>query len=591
MKLIHNISLRYKFFGDFYIGDDFLQAGETTLNKLLNTSRQFIVPIFQRNYSWQKSQYEQLWFDILRASKFKEKQNHFIGSIVYIDMGTPAGRPQQLLLIDGQQRLTTISILLCAIKDYVQKFNLETKLINLAKIKNQFLYNSDEIDEDRYKLLLNVQDKETYIKLIDNTIFTVNKPATNIIKCYEFFYERIEDFIKQHGQIDEIYAGIFKLSLVSISLDKDSDNPQMIFESMNSTGKDLSQTDLLRNYLLMDLTPEKQTRLYKTYWKPMEELFGEDIYKNDVNKFDYFIRDFLTLKSDTGHICKINNVYENFKRYYLDNNCEKFAVLKDLFTYAKYYACIDLLQENDDELKLYWQEFKKLDSHVVYPFLLKLYDDYSRQILIKEDFKKILQVVISYLWRRAICEIPTNSLSKTFATLYQAVDKDDYVNSIIKAFVFKSSYKRFSSDYEVREKLQTKDIYHFRLRKYLLEALENYYHKEPIDLNTANYTIEHIMPQNIEHNLSWQQMLGENWQEVHSLYLHTLGNLTITGYNAEMSNKSFGEKVNGESGFKHSHLKLNESIVQCDVWNKKAIQRRTNILTDIILKIWKYPEF
>ena len=589
--MIHNISLRYKFFGDFYIGDDFLQAGETTLNKLLNTSRQFIVPIFQRNYSWQKNQYEQLWFDILRASKFKEKQNHFIGSIVYIDMGTPAGRPQQLLLIDGQQRLTTISILLCAIKDYVQKFNLETKLINLAKIKNQFLYNSDEIDEDRYKLLLNVQDKETYIKLIDNTIFTVNKPATNIIKCYEFFYERIEDFIKQHGQIDEIYAGIFKLSLVSISLDKDSDNPQMIFESMNSTGKDLSQTDLLRNYLLMDLTPEKQTRLYKTYWKPMEELFGEDIYKNDLNKFDYFIRDFLTLKSDTGYICKINNVYENFKRYYLDNNCEKFAVLKDLFTYAKYYACIDLLQENDNELKLYWQEFKKLDNHVVYPFLLKLYDDYSRQILIKEDFKKILQVVISYLWRRAICEIPTNSLSKTFATLYQAVDKEDYVNSIIKAFVFKSSYKRFPSDYEVREKLQTKDIYHFRLRKYLLEALENYYHKEPIDLNTANYTIEHIMPQNIEHNLSWQQMLGEDWQEVHSLYLHSLGNLTITGYNAEMSNKSFGEKVNGESGFKHSHLKLNESIAQCDVWNKKAIQRRTNILTDIILKIWKYPEF
>ena len=585
------MSLRYKFFGDFYIGDDFLQAGETTLNKLLNTSRQFIVPIFQRNYSWQKNQYEQLWFDILRASKFKEKQNHFIGSIVYIDMGTPAGRPQQLLLIDGQQRLTTISILLCAIKDYVQKFNLETKLINLAKIKNQFLYNSDEIDEDRYKLLLNVQDKETYIKLIDNTIFTVNKPATNIIKCYEFFYERIEDFIKQHGQIDEFYAGIFKLSLVSISLDKDSDNPQMIFESMNSTGKDLSQTDLLRNYLLMDLTPEKQTRLYKTYWKPMEELFGEDIYKNDVNKFDYFIRDFLTLKSDTGYICKINNVYENFKRYYLDNNCEKFAVLKDLFTYAKYYACIDLLQENDDELKLYWQEFKKLDSHVVYPFLLKLYDDYSRQILIKEDFKKILQVVISYLWRRAICEIPTNSLSKTFATLYQAVDKDDYVNSVIKAFVFKSSYKRFPSDYEVREKLQTKDIYHFRLRKYLLEALENYYHKEPIDLNTANYTIEHIMPQNIEHNLSWQQMLGEDWQEVHSLYLHSLGNLTITGYNAEMSNKSFLEKVNGESGFKHSHLKLNESIAQCDVWNKKAIQRRTNILTDIILKIWKYPDF
>lgn len=568
-----------------------MQAGETTLNKLLNTSRQFIVPIFQRNYSWQKSQYEQLWFDILRASKFKEKQNHFIGSIVYIDMGTPAGRPQQLLLIDGQQRLTTISILLCAIKDYVQEFNLKTNFINLAKIKNQFLYNSDEIDEDRYKLLLNVQDKETYIKLLENTIFTVNNPAINIIKCYEFFYEQIKEYVKQHGQIDEIYAGIFKLTLVAISLDKDSDNPQMIFESMNSTGKNLSQTDLLRNYLLMDLIPEKQIRLYKTYWKPMEELFGEDIYKNDLNKFDYFIRDFLTLKNNTGYICKINNVYENFKRYYLDNNCEKFAILKEIFTYAKYYACIDLLQEKDAELKFYWQEFKKLDSHVVYPFLLRLYDDYSKQVLIKEDFKKILQVVISYLWRRAICEIPTNSLSKTFATLYQVIDKKDYVNSVIKVFVFKSNYKRFPSDYEVREKLQTKDVYHFRLRKYLLEALENYYHKEPINLNTANYTIEHIMPQNIEHNIIWQKMLGEDWQEIHSLYLHTLGNLTITGYNAQMSNKSFTEKVNDKSGFKYSHLKLNEGITQCDKWNKKTIQRRTNILTDIILKIWKYPEF
>lgn len=568
-----------------------MQAGETTLNKLLNTSRQFIVPIFQRNYSWQKNQYEQLWLDILRASKFKEKQNHFIGSIVYIDMGTPAGRPQQLLLIDGQQRLTTISILLCAIKDYVQKFDLKTKFINLAKIKNQFLYNSDEVDEDRYKLLLNVQDKETYIKLVDDTLFTVNKPAMNIIKCYEFFYAQIEEYVKQHGQIDDIYTGIFKLSLVLISLDKDSDNPQMIFESMNSTGKDLSQTDLLRNYLLMDLTPEKQNLLYKTYWKPMEELFGEDIYKNDLNKFDYFIRDFLTLKNDTGHICKINNVYENFKRYYLDNNCEKFAILKELFTYAKYYACIDLLQEKDDDLKFYWRELKKLDSHVAYPFLLRLYDDYSKQMLTKNDFIRILQVVMSYLWRRAICEIPTNSLSKTFAILYQEVNKKDYANSVIKAFVFKSNYKRFPSDYEVREKLQTKDIYHFRLRKYLLEVLENYYHKEPIDLNTANYTIEHIMPQNIEHNLSWQKMLGEDWQEVHSLYLHTLGNLTLTGYNAEMSNKSFDEKVNGESGFKYSHLKLNESIVQCDVWDKKAIQRRTNILTDIILKIWQYPEF
>lgn len=564
-----------------------MQAGETTLNKLMNTSRQFIVPIFQRNYSWQQKQYEQLWLDILRASKFKEKQSHFIGSIVYIDMGTPAGRPQQLLLIDGQQRLTTLSILLCALRDYLQVNKISTKLINLSKLKNQFLYNVDEIGDDRYKLLLNSRDRDTYINLIDNTIFSVQQPAANIIKCYNFYYEQIKNFINLKGNVDEIYIGIFKLSLVSISLDKDSDNPQMIFESMNSTGRDLSQTDLLRNYLLMDLNPQEQNKLYKIYWKPMEDLF----YHEEEDKFDYFVRDFLTLQNKQGKICKINQVYETFKRYCYDNNCAKDDILKDLFVFAKYYAAIDLGQEQDKDLNYYWQELKKLDSKITYPFLLQVYNDYVRNIISKQQFIIILKTTISYLWRRALCEIPTNSLSKIFATLYQEINLEDYVNSVIKAYVFKSGYKRFPSDYEVREKLQTKDIYHFRLKKYLLEKLENYYHKEPIDLTKDNYTIEHIMPQDIEDNIYWQKMLGDNWQEVHSLYLHTLGNLTLTGYNAEMSNKPFLEKVQGNGGLRYSHLKLNAEIAKCSSWNKKAILRRTNMLTDLILDIWKYPNF
>ena len=562
-----------------------MKAGEATLQKILNTSRQFIIPIFQRNFSWEKKQFKQLWTDIQRASKFTRERTHFIGSIVYIDMGTPAGRPQQLMLIDGQQRLTTLSLLLCALKRYVQKNNVETNLIKTKKIDNQFLLNSDEMGDDKYKLLLNAQDRETYIKLLEQTEFTVNTPSKRIMNCYEYFYQQIE---KCADDLNSIFLGILNLSLVAISLDKDKDNPQLIFESMNSTGKDLAQSDLLRNYLLMDLSTKEQNRLYTTYWKPMEDAFGQYAY---LEKFDYFIRDFLTIKQNNGRICKVNDVYEQFKRYYIEQNLTKEDILKEIFMYAKYYAAIELDREKDKDLRMYWRQIRMIDCHVAYPFFLQLYHDYEQKNLAKEDFILIIKTTISYIVRRAICEIPTNSLNKTFAVFYNKINKQDYVNSVLKEYILKTAYRAFPTDYEVREKLQTKDIYHFRLKNYLLEMLENYYHKEPIDIVRDNYTIEHIMPQSPELNMTWQKMLGENWREVQKIYLHTLGNLTLTGYNSEMGNKSFEEKLNGENGFKHSHLKLNQYVASCEAWNKKSIQQRTSLLTDLILKIWSYPVF
>ena len=562
-----------------------MKAGEATLQKILNTSRQFIIPIFQRNFSWEKKQFKQLWTDIQRASKFTRERTHFIGSIVYIDMGTPAGRPQQLMLIDGQQRLTTLSLLLCALKRYVQKNDVETNLIKTKKIDNQFLLNSDEMGDDKYKLLLNAQDRETYIKLLEQTEFTVNTPSKRIMNCYEYFYQQIE---KCADDLNSIFLGILNLSLVAISLDKDKDNPQLIFESMNSTGKDLAQSDLLRNYLLMDLSTREQNRLYTTYWKPMEDAFGQYAY---LEKFDYFIREFLTIKQNNGRICKVNDVYEQFKRYYIEQNLTKEDILKEIFIYAKYYAAIELDREKDKDLRMYWRQIRMIDCHVAYPFFLQLYHDYEQKNLAKEDFILIIKTTISYIVRRAICEIPTNSLNKTFAVFYNKINKQDYVNSVLKEYILKTAYRAFPTDYEVREKLQTKDIYHFRLKNYLLEMLENYYHKEPIDIMRDNYTIEHIMPQSPELNMTWQKMLGENWREVQKIYLHTLGNLTLTGYNSEMGNKSFEEKLNGENGFKHSHLKLNQYIASCEAWNKKSIQQRTSLLTDLILKIWSYPVF
>ncbi len=560
-----------------------MKAGETSLQKLLNTSRQFIVPIFQRNYSWEHKQCEQLWQDIVRSGHFKEGQTHFIGSIVYIDMGTPAGRPQQLMLIDGQQRLTTLSLLLCVLKRYVEKNNIASNLIKARKLEHQFLFNIDELGDDKYKLLLNTQDRETYIKLLEETDFTTNQPSKRIIDCYDYFAKCIA---KNSLSIDDIFRGILNLSLVSISLDKRTDNPQLIFESMNSTGKDLSQSDLLRNYLLMDMTTEQQNYLYTTYWKPMEQALGQSEYPE---KFDYFIRDFLTIKQDNGKICKISDVYENFKRYYAEKSLTKEAVLKEIFIYAKYYAAIELGEETDKDLAKLWQEVRAVDCRVSYPFLLRLYDDYANKNLSKTDFRIIVRTTLNYIVRRAICEIPTNSLSKTFAVFYRKIDKKNFVNSVIKLYILSSGYRCFPTDYEVREKLQLKDMYHFRLRNYVLQSLENYYHKEPIDMK--NYTVEHILPQTAELNASWRKMLGDNWREIQEIYLHTLGNLTLTGYNSEMGHKSFAEKVNGDGGFKHSHLQLNKYVADTAVWNKKMIQKRTNLLTDLILKIWSYPSF
>lgn len=562
-----------------------MKASETTLQKLLNTSRQFIVPIYQRNYSWEEKQYKQLWLDILRAGNFSSGQTHFIGSIVYIDMGTPAGRPQQLLLIDGQQRLATLSLLLCALKQYIEEYKLSSKIVKTTKLSNQFLINRDEVDNDKYKLILNAQDKDTYINLIEQV--DSNELNTNfskrIIDCYNYFYRQLRI---QNLDIDTIYKGILNLSLISISLDKNTDKPQLIFESMNSTGRDLSQADLLRNFLLMDYDTSVQNRLYKTYWQPIEKAFSEDSY---LEKFDYFIRDFLTVKR--GKICKINDVYETFKRYCLDENQTKEAVLKEIFTYAGYYAAIVLNLEKDKDLAKLWKQLQAIDSHVVYPFFLQLYRDYTSKILSKEDFQQIIQLTINYIVRRAICEMSTSSLNKVFAVFYQKINKNDYVNSVVKEYILNADYRRFPTDYEVREKLQLKDMYHFRLRNYLWESLENYYHKEPINLTKDNYSIEHIMPQNTDLNSDWRKMLGDNWQQIQQIYLHTLGNLTITGYNSEMSNKAFSKKVNASNGLKHSHLQLNQYVANCDVWNKNTIQKRTNLLTDLILKIWQYPTF
>lgn len=558
-----------------------MKAGETSLQKLMNGAIQFIVPIYQRTYSWTAKQCNQLWKDIIQITLNKEGMVHFIGSVVYIDLGTPIGKPQQFLLIDGQQRLTTLSLLLCALTRYIEKNKLENR-INPNKIRNYFLLNSEEVGNDKYKILLTEQDKETFVRILEGTEKTLHNPSEQMLKNFMLF----TDIIEQSGEsIETIYEGISRLMLVSVALDKTQDNPQLIFESMNSTGKDLSQADLIRNYILMGQTPEMQNKLYTTYWRPMEQGFGQQGY---TDYFDFFIRDFLTSQSSTGRICKIGEVYEAFKQYHKSGISNE-QLLAEVYTYAQYYLRIHLGKESDKELKALWDELRMLDVSVCYPFLMRVYNDYENQVITKADFIAIIKATISYVVRRVICEIPTNSLNKTFATFYPKIKKDKYVSSVLAEYVLKDSYRAFPTDEEFKAKFVAKEIYKVRIRNYILEALENQNHKEPISITGNGYTVEHIMPQNPNLSQEWQDMLGPDWKEIQKTYLHTIGNLTLTGYNSEMSDKPFKVKQTIGGGFKSSHLRLNDTLGDLPKWDKDEIIKRAGILAEMAVKIWPYP--
>lgn len=557
-----------------------MKAGETSLQKLMQGALQFIVPIYQRTYSWSFKQCNQLWKDVIEITKREIEKVHFIGSVVYIDMGEPIGRPQQLLLIDGQQRLTTLSLLLCALQRYIEDEELED-VINPNKIKNYFLLNNEETGIDRYKIILTEQDKDTFIGIINRKEETVVNPSVNILDNFKYFLNIIQ---KSEESVKTIFEGISRLMLVSIALDKSQDNPQLIFESMNSTGKDLSQADLIRNYILMGQSADEQETLYKTYWRPMELGFGQQGYQDC---FDLFMRDFLTIHNN-GRICKFGEIYDTFKTYHRSGLSNE-QLLMDIFNYSKYYIAMYFVKDKDKDLNKLWKELKELDVNVSYPFFMSVYNDYDNRKIPKEEFITIIKITISYIVRRAVCEIPTNSLNKTFATLYSKVNKEKYITSILAEYASKNYYRVFPTDDEFKEKFITKSIYNLRIKNYILESLENQNHKEPISIAESKYTIEHIMPQNPELNNEWKRMLGDNWKEIQKTYLHTLGNLTLTGYNSELSDKDFKTKQNMEGGFKNSHLALNFGLGELDKWDAEEIINRSKMLAEQAVTIWEYP--
>ncbi len=559
-----------------------MKATETNCLKFLKEPKQFVIPIYQRTYSWTLKQCQQLWHDILRATEDESVSGHFIGSVVYIERGLyQVTSVPQLLVIDGQQRLTTISLLLAALGKAIEASG-DSLEISRRKIENYYLFNNEEEGEARYKLLLTQSDKETFIRLIKDEE-QPNTESRRIVENYQYFESQIR---KQEIDLNSLYQGISKLIIVDIALDRDHDNPQLIFESLNSTGLDLSQADLIRNYVLMGLEPKEQEEIYKNYWYPMEQSFGQAS-SNDL--FDRFMRDYLTVKSRSGTIPNIRDVYSSFKNYVQkqkDISIKDF--IADIYRYSKYFARLAFNQETDPEIKQALVDINTLKVDVAYPFLLEVYEDYTQNLLVREEFIRILRLVESYVFRRTICGLPTQGMNKNFAVLSREIDKDNYIESVELAFFRKNTYKRFPDDDEFRREIIFKDIYNLRNHNYLLQKLENYERLKEL-VNVNNYTIEHIMPQNPKLSKAWQVELGENWKEIQAKYLHTIGNLTLTGYNSEYGDRPFLEKRDMKDGFADSPLRLNRMLSKLEHWNETEIKNRAETLADTSVKVWSFP--
>ena len=555
-----------------------MDARKGNIYEILNGNKQFLIPVYQRYYSWDIEQCKRLWNDIVEMQK-KGKVGHFVGSIVNIaEQAMPTG-VQKYMIIDGQQRMTTLSLLLLALRDYAIN-NPEDTTINARRIDNMLLKNEYESGDERYKLLLTETDRDILMRLVEEKPIP-DDTRSKLLDNYKFFAGKIAD---KELQPAEVYEYIGKLQIVNITLDRSVDDAQAIFESLNSTGKELSESDLIRNYVLMGLEPTEQTYVYEHLWRPMELLF---VYETQDSVMDRFFRDYLTMK--ITRIPKQDRVYEEFKLYHL--NCE-FSTIRelcqDLLTYAKYYTDMVFKRSSNPSLKSLYEDINDLRMEVSYPFLLKVHNDYAEGIISEDDLKLIIRLCISYVFRRSICDIPTNSLNKTFATLKNEIKPDDYVNSIKAFFVMRNDYKEFPDDDKFAAAFVSRDIYTMRSRNFILSHLENYGNKAPIIIE--NYTIEHIMPQNSSLSPEWQQMLGAKWREVQKTYLHTIGNLTLTAYNSEMSDHPFMVKMDMEGGFKESALRLNAYVVKLNEWNEQTIKERAALLADKAKQIWAYPD-
>ena len=556
-----------------------MKASERSLLRFMEgNDKNFIIPVYQRNYDWGITQCKQLLNDIKNISKNNTK-SYFLGSIVSIDL-----ERDKIIIIDGQQRLTTISLLLLAMYNLLSSGKQKADL-KKEQIKDEYLinkYSSDETKKIRLKPIK--KDEKAFCSLFKND--NIEEEDSRIYVNYNFFKKellKLED-------LDPFFDSIKKLMIVDIELKKEEDDPQLIFESLNATGLNLSEADKIRNFILMKEAKDKQEEYYTNYWQEIE--------KNTHDKTSEFIRDFLSYK--TRNIPNQKNVYVAFKDFLIkisdEEDFDKESFLQELKQFSIYYNFT--LEPNkfnqSQEIVSLLKELQILKITVFNPALLELFDDHKKKIISKEELKKIIKTIISYVIRRAICNFPTSALSKIFLTLIRDVkDRNDFSNEkyvdILK-YVLTKDQKKFPKDETLKEEFLKRDIYEMNIKHYLFNKLENYENQEKVDieegLNNKKYQIEHIMPQTLTD--TWKKELGENWEEIHSKYKNTLGNLTLTAYNQKIRNFPFKSKK--EKGFKESRFYLNSDLKDIEIFDEQVIKTRLEKLTNRAIKVWSYPK-
>lgn len=552
----------------------FIYQGSVIANFLGQNGRQYKIPVYQRNYEWSWEQCDKLFEDVVTAGQ--RNQLHFCGSIVFKPIAPTKGIGNNIV-IDGQQRLTTIYILLKALSDMAQ--NDSEKMLPQGAIFNTDQYNQFQLDETSKMKLKPAKDNND--QLLDLIYDKHDKIDTTceIYRNYEHFCDLIRGKQAEGITVSDIYRGIGLLTVAVIQLD-DNDNAQEIFERINSTGIPLSLSDKIRNFVLM--TEVDQDRLYESYWLKAEQILSRD-------QLEGFFLDYLNFKM--YGFTKESTAYDDFKALYVRGRYTNETMLGEILHYAQQYHafyCGDKLHLSN-EANQFLDSLRKLNQTTVYIFLFSVFDDFEAGVIDDETLCKVLRLLLNYSIRRLICEVGSNSLRGLYKTLYGRVfnrseNKNNYYDAIVSFLLQLTSKDVMPSDAEFVVALKERNLYRKNaLCKYLLVAIENQ-GKEQI--KTDALTIEHIMPQNKNLSTAWQKMLGSDWELVRERYLHTLGNLTLTGYNSELGDLPFAEKLDMLSD-KNTHVTVLYSDVKDKTeWNAQTIEARSERLSKTVLKLF-----
>lgn len=555
-----------------------MKAIDRHFTKLINGTTQFVIPVFQRDYSWGEQQCAQLWDDVVRIGRDENSRGHFIGSVVYVPSGDTAAGFTRWLLIDGQQRLTTVTLLLIALRDYLIKAQWQPSSDDdptPKRIDAYFLRNLQEEGDREQKLVLRRHDQVLLKSLLDAKSPDVTDDS-RVLENYEFFREAVE---KVDPRI--IYRGIGRLIVVDVALDRGTDDPQMIFESLNSTGLDLSQADLIRNFILMRKDERNQTRLYEQHWRKIEDLF-----RGAASTFDRYARDYMTLKTGAAKQARADQVYHEF-RHFFQSEEEKIGTdkaLEEIHRYARYYAAFSGTGVAFASIASLVRRLNRL-AEVVAIVVMRLLDCHERcGTMPAKDLTEALTLLESYVFRRSVCAMQTRAYNQLFASLAQRISDAAPLESLKLALAASKETYRFPSDEEFCAELQRRDLYSMRNCHYMLDRFENFDNKEPTD--TTDYTIEHVLPQNERLGRAWREMLGTDWRNVQGTWVHRLGNLTLTGYNSTYSDRPFEEKKSIKGGFSDSAVRLNRFIREQPKWTAEEIATRGSLLAKAALTIW-----